>query len=554
MSHLALYRQFRPRTFDEMVGQTHITTTLKNQIKTGNIGHAYLFCGSRGTGKTTAARVFARAVNCEHSIDGNPCMKCKSCIDQGVDIIELDAASNNGVDYIRDIKEKASFSPINGRYKIYIVDEVHMLSVNAFNAFLKILEEPPSFAIFVLCTTEPQKIPQTILSRCMRFDFRLVGMSDLTQLLSGILKQVNKTASEQAINAICTAGDGSFRDTLSIADRCLAFVEDKPLEYDDVMNILGSTDTSSVDELVVAILSGDISKILITMQTITEAGKNVMALARDITVLLRNILVCQTVPSTKQLLALPDYRYEKLKNISESFSSKKVLFALSTFAKMENDLHFALNPKVFLETIALRVATNSGEVDTDALEARISRLEKKIEDLIKNTSVAVSSNQPVLYSEKPDLQQELKSSSLDKLSQNNKEEKLLPKEKVSISKPISGKTSKSMNIQLGMEIWGRILTVLRAQCDEFLVTICENVEKVFIEGEFTLVIQAKSGTFAILNKSDNFAKIQSILSGFSTLHLEVRPFEEKDTWDQSLQQFKSLAGEVPLFVDGKKIN
>lgn len=538
MSHLALYRQFRPVTFDEIVGQSHITTTLKNQIKTGQISHAYLFCGSRGTGKTTAAKVFARAINCPNLDDGNPCLKCKNCTDQtGVDIIELDAASNNGVDYIRDIKEKASFSPINGKYKIYIVDEVHMLSVNAFNAFLKILEEPPSYAVFVLCTTEPQKIPQTILSRCMRFDFRLIGLNDLTAFLSDILKKIGKNATPQAITAICTAGDGSVRDTLSIADRCLSFAQDKTLEYDDVMNILGATDNTSVEKLANGILAGNITDILLLFQSLTDAGKNVVSLARDLSTVFRNILVCKTVPTAKQLLALPDYRFDNLQKSANDTSVKKIIYALNTFAKAENDLRFALNPKVFLETIALRVATSTGEVDVDGLEARLTRLERKIEELLKNP-VGFSSVAP--------------STSTVGVAQQTLQPKAEQRQNLQIDTVLQ--KSKSPNLQSGMETWGKVLTVLRSRGDDFLFPICESVDKVFVEENSSLVVMAKSGTFAILSKSDNFNNIQNVLSEFCNLRLSVRMYEDKDTWEQSLQQFKNLAGDVPLFIDGKKIN
>ena len=554
MNHLALYRQFRPRTFDEMVGQTHVTTTLKNQIKTGKLGHAYLFCGSRGTGKTTAAKVFAKAVNCQHTTDGNPCLDCSFCLDQtGVDIIELDAASNNGVDYIRDIKEKASFSPINGKYKVYIVDEVHMLSVNAFNAFLKILEEPPSYAIFVLCTTEPQKIPQTILSRCMRFDFRLVGLNDLIKLLTDILSKVGKKVTPQAISAICTAGDGSVRDTLSIADRCLAFCEDRVLDYEDVMNILGATDNSCVETLATAILRGDIAKILTTTQSLIDAGKNVIALARDLTTVFRNILVCQTVPTAQQLLGLPNERFDRLKKEADEYSVKKVTYALNVFAKTESDLRYALNPKVFIETMALKVATSTGEVDVDGLEARLYRLEKRIEELSKNppiqtvmvNKVEAVSNANTSLGDTNDTQQPKRQ--LNASTDTQKQEKDFTTN--SAQNDVKPKSDHS-----SMEVWGKIMAVLRTNNDDFLLTICENVEKTFIENDSVFVALARSGAFAILNKSDNNKKIQKILSDFTSLRFEVRVFEEKDTWDQSLQQFKGLAGDVPLYVDGKKIN
>lgn len=245
MAYLAFYRMFRPDSFQSVVRQEHIIRILKNQISTGRIGHAYLFCGPRGTGKTTVARIFARAINCENPVDGSPCGKCKTCkalSEPGnLDISEIDAASNNGVDEMRELREKVQYPPVAGRYKVYVIDEVHMLTDSAFNALLKTLEEPPAHAVFIMATTEPHKIPATILSRCMRFDFKLLPLEDLENHLREILKKIGKEYDEEAVAAIARAGAGSDRDMLSIADMCVSYSSGK-LTYDDVTKVLGSAD------------------------------------------------------------------------------------------------------------------------------------------------------------------------------------------------------------------------------------------------------------------------------------------------------------------------
>ena len=227
MAYKSLYRKYRPVTFEEMIGQNHITRTLKNQIKSGNISHAYLFTGARGTGKTTAAKIFARAVNCLNNSSGSPCNKCENClklsIDANLDIIEIDAASNNGVNEIREIIENSKYQPTVGKYKVYIIDEVHMLSLSAFNALLKTLEEPPEHVIFILATTEVHKLPETIISRCLKFDFRLVPDSLLEKQVKSIFDKLKINYDEQAVKLIASFGEGSVRDTLSIADMCLSY-------------------------------------------------------------------------------------------------------------------------------------------------------------------------------------------------------------------------------------------------------------------------------------------------------------------------------------------
>ena len=250
MSYTALYRKFRPGEFDEVKGQEHIVTTLKNEIRTDRIGHAYLFCGTRGTGKTTVAKILAKAVNCEHPVDGSPCGECEMCkkisSQTSMNVIEMDAASNNSVDDIREIIDEVQYSPAEGRYKVYIIDEVHMLSAAAFNALLKTLEEPPSYVIFILATTEAHKIPITILSRCQRYDFKRISIDTISARLKDLMERENVDVEDKALRYIAKVADGSMRDALSLLDQCIAFYLGEKLTYDKAIEVLGAVDTLDV--------------------------------------------------------------------------------------------------------------------------------------------------------------------------------------------------------------------------------------------------------------------------------------------------------------------
>jgi DNA polymerase-3 subunit gamma/tau len=302
MEHLALYRKYRPKTFDEVIGQDNITKTLINQVENDEVGHAYLFTGTRGTGKTTCAKIFARAINCLHPKNGSPCGECEVCKalneNNNMDILEIDAASNNGVDEIRDLREKVKYPPVNGKYKVYIIDEVHMLSINAFNALLKTLEEPPSHVVFILATTESYKIPATILSRVMRFDFKLVSIDNLVALLKKIFSQENIKCDEDAYEAIAKAGEGSVRDTLSIADAVSSYAH-KDIHYKDVLTSLGISDNKTLIDITYDIINGDINGLLKNINDVYLAGKDISILSRDLTIHFRNLLVIKSCKESK---------------------------------------------------------------------------------------------------------------------------------------------------------------------------------------------------------------------------------------------------------------
>ena len=298
MGYTALYRKFRPQEFEDVKGQEHIVTTLKNQIKADRIGHAYLFCGTRGTGKTTIAKILARAVNCEHPIDGSPCNTCKTCraINEGtsMNVIEIDAASNNGVDNIREIREEVAYRPTTGKYKVYIIDEVHMLSTGAFNALLKTLEEPPSYVIFILATTEAHKIPITILSRCQRYDFRRITAETIAARLQELMDKEGNDVEEKAIRYIAKAADGSMRDALSLLDQCIAFYLGEKLTYEKVLENLGAVDTQVFSRMLRQILQQNTAGTIKTLDEIIIQGRELGQFVTDFIWYLRNLLLIST--------------------------------------------------------------------------------------------------------------------------------------------------------------------------------------------------------------------------------------------------------------------
>lgn len=380
MAYLAFYRMFRPDTLDKVVRQEHIVKILKNQIESGKIGHAYLFCGPRGTGKTSVAKIFARAINCESPVNGSPCGKCATCraLAEGsnLDISEIDAASNNGVDEMRDLREKVQYPPVAGKYKVYIIDEVHMLTASAFNAVLKTLEEPPAHAVFILATTEPQKIPATILSRCMRFDFKLIPQHDLEGLLKGILQKIGKEYEDEAVSAIARAGAGSARDSLSIADMCVSYSAGK-LTYDDVNAVLGSADFYKIAQTVNMLLTDNSGGALSCAEEIFAGGKSAGVFVKDVLSFLNSVSVAKMCRNAKEILNLPEEMFAEVCKIAQA-DGHKILRATEIFVKAEGDMRYASDARVVLETAILRCTLPEADYNIDSLLARVAALEKKI--------------------------------------------------------------------------------------------------------------------------------------------------------------------------------
>ena len=389
MKYVALYRKYRPQIFDDVIGQDHIVNTLRNQILQDKVSHAYLFTGTRGTGKTSTAKILARAVNCPHAKEhnGNPCGECAVCNTVGnlnLDIIEMDAASNNGVDYARDIREKVQYPPVNGRYKVYIIDEVHMLSTGAFNALLKTLEEPPQHAMFILCTTEVHKIPATILSRCMRFDFRLVPTPVLADHVCKIYDAEGKQYDKAAVAAIAQAGEGSVRDTVSIADRCFS-VSSGVLTYDDVLSVLGVSSKNNIARLAKAVLLNNAADILVEINNLVVEGKDVARLNKDLSLYIRDLLTVKVCANANSMLMLPQDVYESLKQVADGVTVKKLLYAIDQLVGLESGLKYALSPLMLFEATALKIGSSSGEVDLDGIDKRLTRLEQLPQNIGKES-------------------------------------------------------------------------------------------------------------------------------------------------------------------------
>lgn len=357
----ALYRKYRPTTFEEVVGQEHITKTLANQVEAGQISHAYLFTGSRGTGKTSTARIFAKSINCKSPINGSACLKCESCLkfesSLDIDIIEIDAASNNRVDEIRDLREKIKFAPVNSKYKVYIIDEVHMLTDSAFNALLKTLEEPPQHAVFILGTTESHKLPATILSRCLRFDFRLVGVKELESILKNIFEKENIACEPDALRAIAMSGEGSVRDMLSIADSICAYSKNQVITLESVMKILGTSDLNALIDFSKAVFNKNIGDCLEIINKVNLEGKNLVVFAKDLSVFFRNLLIIKTCKTAEQILALPKNQFEKLESLANQVSEDELIKDMKVFSGIEAQLKYALSPRILIETAALSAIT-----------------------------------------------------------------------------------------------------------------------------------------------------------------------------------------------------
>lgn len=379
MSYLALYRKYRPSNFENLIGQEHIVKTLVNQIKNDRLGHAYLFTGTRGTGKTSAAKIFAKAINCQNPVNGSPCGKCSSCLaisdPSNIDVIEIDAASNNGVNEIRDLREKVQYPPVSCKYKVYIVDEVHMLSVPAFNALLKTLEEPPKHAVFILATTEVHKIPATILSRCMRFDFRLIAVEKIAELLENIFNEEKKEYEKEAIFAIAKAGEGSIRDALSIAELALSYSDGK-LTYNQVNEILGTTNFNILADLIKSVILSDSGKVLQIITNFAANGKIMGALLKDIISFLRDLMVVKTCPDAKKILTIPTDDYNKLLELCDLCNTDRLLRILDIYSSAENSLRYSNNPSIVLECVSLKACRPESDYNIDTLVARIKALEE----------------------------------------------------------------------------------------------------------------------------------------------------------------------------------
>lgn len=577
MSYLALYREFRPKTFDELVGQEHVVKTLTNQIKNDRIGHAYLFCGARGTGKTTVAKIFARAINCVSTINGSPCGKCEVCKSlensNNLDIIEMDAASNNGVDDIREIRDKVQYPPVAGKYKVYIVDEVHMLTAGAFNALLKTLEEPPKHAVFILATTEVHKVPATILSRCLRFDFKLLPTNEIAKYISSVYDRIGKKYQKESVNLIAKAGEGSVRDAMSIADICVSY-SDETLTYDDVLDVLGSSDRTKIEMLIKNIFLGQTGEVLSIIDDLCMRGKSVGVLNKDVCNVLRDLLVVKTCSNAGELLALPNDKLEEFKKLANDFDNNAILRAIELFSNVESDLKYSTHPKIIFETACVKASMPRADYNIDALLSRVTKLENALTNgcfanveksdkplnssvkqvkQVEQTQNSESQVTQVLQNENKQKQvvnedanvqtsfintnveseSSVDSKKVEEVAVDDKKDSVIQEKAVSSQpKQVEKVSEKQDSKASGVVVWGKMLKKMREEKLIMLWVACQEL-KAKISGNKLIIVANSENEYTFISKQENVNKLSEIANSFGDYQVFVTNEEQEVAPDNS---------------------
>lgn len=487
MAYTALYRKFRPDSFFEVKGQEHIVKTLKNQLEANRIGHAYLFCGTRGTGKTTVAKILAKAVNCEHPDHGSPCGECPSCqaiaAGASMNVIEIDAASNNGVDNIREIRDNVQYPPTQGRYKVYIIDEVHMLSTGAFNALLKTLEEPPSYVIFILATTEAHKIPITILSRCQRYDFKRITIDVIAERLMELKDREQIEAEEKAIRYVAKAADGSMRDALSLFDQCIAFYLGEPLTYEHVLDVLGAVDMEVFSIMLRLILVGDTIGALHKLDEVIATGRDLSQFITDFIWYLRNLLLVMTSDGSdiSEMLDMSEERFLAMTEEAQLTDEDTIMRFIRNLSDLSNQIKYASSKRVLVEVGIVKLAKPQMEEDLSSLKQRIAILEKNMEDGV------------VLAKEQVYREEMRETRELEKVAE-------MPPKPLEIAVP--EEVSEIVNQ------WSRIC----ASCDQPQKGYLEKVRHSVTKDGVLLLVTNNETAYHFINKDEGKKKLQSVIA------------------------------------------
>ena len=490
--HKALYRVYRPKNFSDVIGQEHIVRTLKNQIENNNVGHAYLFCGTRGTGKTSTAKIFSRAVNCTNLHNDEPCNECENCReileDKTMDVVEIDAASNNSVDDIRELRENVKYSPAKAKYKVYIIDEVHMLSQGAFNALLKTLEEPPSYVIFILATTEPHKIPATILSRCQRFDFKRVTVKDISSRMRYICEKEGIEADEKALNLIARNSQGALRDALSILDQCISF-EGNKISYNDVIELLGSVNIEQLFDLAESIIKENTKKSLQILNDFIIWGKDVRNLVNDLIDHFRNLMVCKISNDLDEIISLPEETIDLLKQQAETIDTNNLIRVLNILSEAQDGMKVSSNPRVLMEVTMMKIAQPMFDESKEALIKRIENLEQKIES--GNIKVNhISTNQTV-----------------DNFNENNQQNNNTVEKQE--DENIEYENLKGDDIKLVEKSWKKILQKMKEDKNQVIRALLQDVDSFNISEDTLYIIFTDNYSFA-KSRLDSPATIQYV--------------------------------------------
>lgn len=533
-----LYRKWRPRVFADVVGQPHITVTLKNELQAGRVSHAYLFTGSRGTGKTTCAKILAKAVNCLQSTDGDPCGECVNCvgIDNGsiLDVVEIDAASNNGVENIRNLREEASFTPASAKYRVYIIDEVHMLSIGAFNALLKTLEEPPAHVVFILATTEVHKLPATILSRCQRFDFHRIAPEDIALRLHFVAEQEGANLEHDAALLIARIADGAMRDALSLLDQCIG--RDKQVTMEVVSDTAGIAGREHLFELSDAIRDQDSSRALAVIDRLHRQSKDMVRLCEELIGHFRNLMLLKTMKNPQELIVLSKEEYQRISDISGEFSLSEVVHALDTLQSAMERMFKGTNRRTELELCLLKLCAPELDDTVDSLIRRISQLERQVRQGIADTDKAA---QPVIQraQESPTASQEKQEARLQ-----DEAERVLPqasnrKQKEATEAPPST-GSRSVNLEelqknaVVLDCWPEVLQVLKGYSQ--VIASAFHGSLAYTSGDFVLIDAPNDMAFELLRKSVQRDKMRIAIKEVTGRVYKLGPYQS--TVDKQIQK------------------
>lgn len=534
-----LYRKYRPKVFADVYGQEHVTSTLKNEIKENRIAHAYLFTGSRGTGKTTCAKILAKAVNCENSVDGEPCNECEVCkgLDSGTiyDVVEIDAASNNGVDNIRDLREEANYTPSRGKYRVYIIDEVHMLSTGAFNALLKTLEEPPAHVIFILATTEVHKLPATILSRCQRFDFKRIQPETMSVRLKQVAKLEGMELDDDAAILIARIADGALRDGLSILDQCAG--RSKKIDSALVSEVAGLAGREALYKLTDCICTQNSSSAMTVISELYQNSYDMERLCVEMINHLRNFLIVKTVKDSRGLIICTDDEYNSIILSAENFTLENVIFALDLFQDALTKIKTGANARVELEMAFVKLCEPKLDVNIDSLVDRISKLERAV-----NRGVNVSQQPAVVEGVKPVVAENKQEVKAEKAVEEIKNDTLPPitsskpsiepkalqgKNETAVNKPQQTVNTDDSNTQYEFEHWGDFMDVIHKQNIALFGVLAGS--RGYIRGEYFL-IDSPNPTIIQFLKTPTYSKaIKQALYDVTGQSFKLGIFKKKAT-------------------------
>ncbi|CDD64218.1 dNA polymerase III subunit gamma and tau [Firmicutes bacterium CAG:341] len=534
-----LYRKYRPKVFADVYGQEHVTSTLKNEIKENRIAHAYLFTGSRGTGKTTCAKILAKAVNCENSVDGEPCNECEVCkgLDSGTiyDVVEIDAASNNGVDNIRDLREEANYTPSRGKYRVYIIDEVHMLSTGAFNALLKTLEEPPAHVIFILATTEVHKLPATILSRCQRFDFKRIQPETMSVRLKQVAQLEGMELDDDAAILIARIADGALRDGLSILDQCAG--RSKKIDSALVSEVAGLAGREALYKLTDCICTQNSSSAMTVISELYQNSYDMERLCVEMINHLRNFLIVKTVKDSRGLIICTDDEYNSIILSAENFTLENVIFALDLFQDALTKIKTGANARVELEMAFVKLCEPKLDVNIDSLVDRISKLERAV-----NRGVNVSQQPAVVESAKPVVAENKQEVKAEKAVEEIKNDTLPPiasskpsiepkalqgKNETAVNKPQQTVNTDDSNTQYEFEHWGDFMDVIHKQNIALFGVLAGS--RGYIRGEYFL-IDSPNPTIIQFLKTPTYSKaIKQALYDVTGQSFKLGIFKKKAT-------------------------